>query len=76
MKTNNPKEKIEPGTRDDDFEDDGAYADDFDDEFDDWNNEEAEQTVWYCNGCNWSGNNRPMGGECPKCLCMVEEESI
>ena len=47
-----------------------------DDYFDVFDSDEEELPIWSCNGCNWVGNGRPIGGECPRCMCAVEEEYL
>ena len=46
----------------------------FDDNF--WDDDQEEEPIWACTGCGWVGNDRPMGGECPTCMCGVEEEYL
>lgn len=43
-----------------------------------WGDEEEseDKPIWECTGCNWVGESRPIGGECPKCMCQCEEEFL
>ena len=47
---------------------------DFEDDY--FDDDEEESNCWVCCGCGWVGAERPMGGECPKCMGYVEEEYL
>lgn len=61
---------------DEDLQKVNNYYRDDDDYFDDFDSDDEELPVWACTGCGWVGNDRPMGGECPRCMCAVEEEYL
>lgn len=46
----------------------------------DWNDqddEDADVTCWVCNSCSHVESLRPAwGGQCPRCGCIMEEETL